>query len=229
MNNLSHSRLPATNQTISVVFVGSHLTFSKHALRLLQAEHPEIRFLRVCSLRDLSETVALRGQPFLTVLDEETFLPLMDDHDALMRLSSGSRLTLAYRDPKTAQTLIAQSCEIEALNDVGVLPLNAELEVWLSMFNLLLCGEVLYPRAVMGAIQEPTSIDHAALPNVRLTPREWEVLELVAEGKQNKIIAAGLDLSEHTVKLHVHNVLKKLGVSNRTCAAGWLANHGPAS
>jgi DNA-binding NarL/FixJ family response regulator len=52
-----------------------------------------------------------------------------------------------------------------------------------------------------------------------LTGRELEVLGMVARGHQNKIIAADLGLSEHTVKIHIHNIIRKLGVHNRTEAA----------
>lgn len=52
-----------------------------------------------------------------------------------------------------------------------------------------------------------------------LTQREQEILELLSEGHQNKLIAHKMSLSEHTVKVHVHNLLSKLRVSNRTQAA----------
>src|SRR5438132_3933962 len=58
----------------------------------------------------------------------------------------------------------------------------------------------------------------AALPQegVALTPRELDVLRLVAQGLGNKEIAAELDLSTHTVKYHLASVLAKLGVRSRT-------------
>lgn len=52
-----------------------------------------------------------------------------------------------------------------------------------------------------------------------LTPRELEVLQLVAEGFPNKAIAHRLDISEHTVKFHVNAILGKLGAQSRTEAA----------
>jgi len=48
-----------------------------------------------------------------------------------------------------------------------------------------------------------------------LTPRERDVVLLVAEGKQNKRVAADLGISESTVKLHLHSAFTKLGVANR--------------
>ena len=53
----------------------------------------------------------------------------------------------------------------------------------------------------------------------RLTPREQEVLRLLAEGKTNREIAAELVLSPGTVKIHVERIIAKLGVSDRTQAA----------
>ncbi len=58
------------------------------------------------------------------------------------------------------------------------------------------------------------------------TPREREVLQLLAEGLSNKGIAARLSISEHTAKFHVNAVLSKLGVQRRTEAIGRAARLG---
>jgi two-component system NarL family response regulator len=57
------------------------------------------------------------------------------------------------------------------------------------------------------------------MPRSELTPREMEVLKLIVKGMTNKEIAAALDITEGTVKIHINNVLSKLGVSDRTKAA----------
>jgi DNA-binding NarL/FixJ family response regulator len=49
-----------------------------------------------------------------------------------------------------------------------------------------------------------------------LTPREYEVLQLLADGLGNKEIASKLDISEHTIKFHIRSILGKLGASSRT-------------
>lgn len=51
-----------------------------------------------------------------------------------------------------------------------------------------------------------------------LTPRELEVLEVLAQGLSNRAIAARLAISEHTVKFHVSSIFAKLGAENRTDA-----------
>jgi DNA-binding CsgD family transcriptional regulator len=58
----------------------------------------------------------------------------------------------------------------------------------------------------------------------RLTPRERQVLELVAAGRTNQEIAQGLCISLPTAKLHVRHILGKLGVRTRTQAAVLAAN-----
>jgi DNA-binding NarL/FixJ family response regulator len=61
----------------------------------------------------------------------------------------------------------------------------------------------------------PTSIASSAPPEA-LTPRELDVLRLMAEGLPNKAIAARLGVTEHTIKFHVNAVLAKLGAQSRT-------------
>lgn len=59
-----------------------------------------------------------------------------------------------------------------------------------------------------------------------LTARELEVLRLIIEGKSNKEIAAKLFIAEGTVKIHINNILSKLGVSDRTQAATFALQRG---
>ena len=54
-----------------------------------------------------------------------------------------------------------------------------------------------------------------------LTPRELDVLKLVAQGLSNPDIARRLVLSEHTVHRHLANILRKLGLTSRAAAAAW--------
>jgi NarL family two-component system response regulator LiaR len=61
-----------------------------------------------------------------------------------------------------------------------------------------------------------------------LTPRELEVLQLIAAGMSNRAIAEKMVISEKTVKTHVSSVLGKLGVADRTQAAIWALQHGLA-
>ena len=58
-----------------------------------------------------------------------------------------------------------------------------------------------------------------------LTPRELEVVRLVAAGKSNRDIASALEISENTVARHVQNILSKLRVSSRTAATAFAFEH----
>jgi DNA-binding NarL/FixJ family response regulator len=59
-----------------------------------------------------------------------------------------------------------------------------------------------------------------------LTTREHEVLQLLAEGLSNKLVARRLRISEHTVKFHVSSIYAKLGATNRTEAVSHAARRG---
>ncbi|TMM55610.1 response regulator transcription factor [Sulfitobacter sabulilitoris] len=105
--------------------------------------------------------------------------------------------------------------------------MNIQFDRWLSVFRLVLSGDGFLPYELLSAsliahadnMPAAVSADPSGMSDVDLTAREREVLTLVAEGKQNKIIAEDLNLSVHTVKLHIHHLITKLGVHNRTEAA----------
>lgn len=59
-----------------------------------------------------------------------------------------------------------------------------------------------------------------------LSARELDVLRLIVKGKSNKQIASDLGVAEGTVKIHINNMLNKLGVSDRTQAATFALQHG---
>jgi NarL family two-component system response regulator LiaR len=79
-------------------------------------------------------------------------------------------------------------------------------------------------------------VDQFASPETRsrpapdeLTPRELEVLRLIAQGMSNREIAQALTISEKTVKTHVSNILGKLHLADRTQAAIYAHRHGIAT
>ncbi|MFI5713003.1 response regulator [Kribbella sp. NPDC051620] len=59
-------------------------------------------------------------------------------------------------------------------------------------------------------------------PEFKLTGREQEVLDMVADGLPNKLIARRMGISERTVKAHLTNIYQRLGVTDRTQAALWV-------
>jgi DNA-binding NarL/FixJ family response regulator len=79
-----------------------------------------------------------------------------------------------------------------------------------------------------GLVSTPTDIDETLRPTERLTPRESQVLQLLAQGLTNTEIGSRLEVSEHTAKFHVGAVLGKLGARSRAEAVavasrlGWI-------
>jgi DNA-binding NarL/FixJ family response regulator len=84
---------------------------------------------------------------------------------------------------------------------------------------------LLHPEVTARVLAELVASDRPR-PASLLTPRETEVLALIARGQPNKVIARELGVSEKTVKTHVSNVLGKLGVTDRTQAALYAVREG---
>jgi NarL family two-component system response regulator LiaR len=87
-------------------------------------------------------------------------------------------------------------------------------------------GEALLDPSVAARLVDAIAQAPGDDPGERLTPREREVLGLIAQGRPNKLIARELEISEKTVKAHVGRVLEKLGVSDRTQAALYAVRAG---
>jgi two-component system, NarL family, nitrate/nitrite response regulator NarL len=105
----------------------------------------------------------------------------------------------------------------------GVLLRNAPGERLVAGLRALSQGLGVFEPALLRAL-----LNTRALPVdiVSLTPREAEVLGLVAEGLSNKLIADRLKISEHTVKFHVNSILNKLSAETRTEAVVLAARRG---
>jgi DNA-binding NarL/FixJ family response regulator len=80
---------------------------------------------------------------------------------------------------------------------------------------------------VPGQAAQPSSAGADRLGT--LTPRERQVLALIAQGATNRAIAEALVIAERTAEIHVSNILAKLGVTSRTQAAAYALAHGLAA
>ena len=87
---------------------------------------------------------------------------------------------------------------------------------------------LLHPAVAARVLRELAADDDRARRRDQLTPREREVLALLARGRANKAIAFELGVAEKTVKTHVGNILGKLGLSDRTQAALYAVREGIA-
>jgi DNA-binding NarL/FixJ family response regulator len=101
----------------------------------------------------------------------------------------------------------------------GVLPLDADRAEILAAIEAAAAGLVTLPVDEVAALlprRETSDGRPFAGTDRALSPRELEVLQMMAEGIANKTIAARLSISEHTVKFHVASILEKLGAESRT-------------
>ncbi|MBN2007682.1 MAG: response regulator transcription factor [Anaerolineae bacterium] len=99
---------------------------------------------------------------------------------------------------------------------------DANAETVLHAIHAAARGEAtLHPRIARRLMAEVTGAPQGRTPDpsADLTPREVEVLQLIAQGRSNAEIAAELFVTERTVKAHVSNLLSKLHLSDRTQAA----------
>ena len=111
----------------------------------------------------------------------------------------------------------SQAAEAWAAGAKGILPRETDSESLRAALIAVSQGlVVLNPTATLSLLP---SGDHlpGAIPS-DLTPRELQVLQLLAEGLPNKGIAGQLGISDHTVKFHVNAIMGKLGAQSRTDA-----------
>jgi DNA-binding NarL/FixJ family response regulator len=197
---------------------------------LLQAIETEFAQVSVLQTEDLQSACNLSDQSVpLIFVDLALFDQLERWAPDLMQAHPSAMIALVQTDSRRSVPIedILRSNLI-----CGVLPMHLKLDIWLAVIRLLLIGGEYIPSALLRPLiaekivaPQPTKpighhhghYDAGELGG--LTERELQILELVARGLQNKVIAAALQLSEHTVKIHLHNIITKLGTSNRTQAA----------
>lgn len=113
----------------------------------------------------------------------------------------------------------------------GYIPKDSSLKEFIEIIRLAQRGEAQVSTKIAGAMMERLSnlarmfsaVESKIDGDVRLTSREFEVLQFIGQGLTNQEIAARLVVEVGTVKNHVHSILEKLNVSNRDEAASYLA------
>jgi DNA-binding NarL/FixJ family response regulator len=165
--------------------------------------------------------------------DAETFSGWLD----LLRPAGGVLLLLPERPRGTLATdagSLAQLATVAETAEVGlgVLARDASVEEVVAAITAVGAGLLTLSRRQAAALwlrQEPvipTGTQAAESSAEPLTPREHEVLQLLAEGLPNKLIAQRLRVSDHTVKFHVSSIMLKLNAASRTEAVTAAARRG---
>ena len=95
--------------------------------------------------------------------------------------------------------------------------------------TLVSMGEKVFPSELASIIIDvfgQNVFRSEEIENCELSDREKKILNLLASGHSNKVIAATLDIAESTAKLHISGILRKLHATNRTQAALRAVQHG---
>lgn len=207
----------------TVIFIGTALSFSDQIIRIANVEFDGVAFERCDTPEDLRNSVEALDGVIAVVIDETQADHLPALLENCKAQDNACQIVLGYRDVALAASVFATLSDQGHQCAVSYLPMNQQFDIWLSIMRLLLCGGKYIPdelvQGISGANGEGLRTPPSDADLSDLTDREREVLALVSEGKPNKTIASELELSEHTIKLHIHHVITKLGVRNRTEAA----------
>ncbi len=197
----------------SVVIVADH-TCVIEAIRNALRQTSGVRVLGFLDVR-LAVTDALAEAAPDVVLVDEMHQP---DH-ALARLRE-----IRDQVPGAARILLTTRMDPRWVADAVEAGATAAISKGVHPATLgTLVRETAYGNLVH--VFESSARRAAELEECTLTERELEILALVAEGHTNGRIARTLWVTEQTVKFHLSNVYRKLGVSNRTEASHWAHQH----
>lgn len=174
----------------------------------------------VAQCRDGREALnAIRTlQPDVAMID--IGMPGLDGLDVLAAVSAEGR-------PTHVLLLASELSDTQMMNAVasgakGIVFKTSSAEEIARSVRRVAAGRYQFPKDLAEAMRRRQV--RRLLPLQRLTPRELEVARLAAKGLSNKEIGRQIHLSEGTVKIHLHNTYKKLGVSNRTALAAMIAS-----
>jgi DNA-binding NarL/FixJ family response regulator len=194
---------------VTRVLVAATSPTIRAGLRALLAAYSDLTVLeapgRPGQLADLAETV--EADVVLLALEPGEPLPLPL---ALPPDDAGREPAVVVMGDEPLEGWVQRALRAGAR---GVLPRGASAGQIAAAVSAAAAGLVVRPAMTWPAPARPT-LD-AIAPAQSLTPRESEVLALLAEGLGNRAIAARMAISEHTVKSHVAAIFGKLGVSTR--------------
>lgn len=216
------SRGPSAVPPVRIVLVDDH-AISRAGVRVLLEDTEFVVVGEAASGSEALEVVR-RTAPRIVLLD--------------IRMSGGDGLNalvaLKRADPRVAVLMLttyddpALVARAVAGGAAGYLLKGVDREQLVAALRAVAGGELLLKpedlrHTLQGVVPRSAPVDGPFEP---LTPREEEVLRLLATGLSNREIAARLFVAESTVKTHVQNLMGKLGVSDRVQAAVWAARHG---
>jgi DNA-binding NarL/FixJ family response regulator len=226
------NNLPRAESRQAIIYVGPSHGLSDCIIRNLEYEFPEFVLIRFADFDRMRVWCDESEDEVRLVIIDDSFCPQLKQSMEEFQERFPTQVICISFNRSDPPTWCAN--ELAAGGRVGsFLPMNLRLDIWLSAVRLMVNGGNYCPPEMMKDMlthsdtpageKQPARGRGKANPGAAalgLTARETQVLTLVAQGFQNKNIAEELGLSEHTVKLHMHHIISKLGASNRTEAAG---------
>lgn len=212
--------------------VASKHTFSECLCRTVESELDDVRIRRFGDMESLLAQWSVEAPALRLLIVDENIASELDEATASILLShSDMKIACAYREVARAREIMSSGLYPDRVS--SFLPMNLVLDAWIKILALMVAGHPYVSHeliALPDGFSQVMHRDHSAkatqandagLSNAiaKLTAREVQVLRFVAAGCANKEIAARMSLSVHTVKLHIHHIISKLGVHNRTEAA----------
>lgn len=178
----------------------------------LRAAFPKAEVALAGTLDEASGAIAARPDVDLVILDL--------DMPGMQGLAGVSALRANY--PSAPLVIVSATRNAAAMRQAvemgaaGFIPKSAPMEEIIASVRAVMRGEIVLPPSAGDALSS-TDADLATRA-ARMTPQQHRVFALMAEGKPNKIIAYDMQIGEATVKAHVTEILRKMGVHSRTQA-----------
>lgn len=196
---------------MNVLLIDDHALFRDALVLLFEHHLREFRLLEAESIGRAVEVAREHGDIALVLLD--LGLPDSQGMASLAALRAAlPELTVVVLSADARRETIVAAIDAGA---AGFVPKTARGTVLADALRTVLDGGVYLPPEALSPAG-PGTPDAAAID--ALSPRQVQVLQLLLQGKSNKLICRALDLSESTVKTHLIAVFRRLEVNNRTQA-----------
>jgi two-component system, NarL family, response regulator LiaR len=195
---------------IRIVIADDH-SVVRRGLRMFLKQDPELEVVGEASNGDEAVRLTHQLQPDIVLMD--LLMPVMDGIAATTRI----RRELPDTEVIALTSVLEDASVVGAVRAgaIGYLLKDTDADALCRAIKAAAAGQVqLTPQAAARLMQVVSAPDSPE----ELTERETEVLRLLAQGQANKQIAHTLHIAEKTVKVHVSNILGKLGVQSRTQA-----------